>query len=1179
VLLNVSYRRTFFNFFNMLRLSVCRLVVALLLSLGAVAATAQQQNARETALNHLRAHASEFGLTAQDVSEVQVVREYTSKKLNVTHVWVQQMHLGVPVFNGLFGLHVTPNGRVVQTGHRFVPHLAEKINSTLPSLSAQRALELAATHLGILAQDIRLQEKKSERHWVFAGNDISEQPIEVAAAYATVNDGASVQLVWTMVIDPLEGADLWNIRVNAMTGQIVDKINHTTYCNFGHTHRLGERCEQATAPAVPAAEGSALNAVSTYRVYPLPAESPAHGSHELVTDPANTTASPQGWHDINGVAGAEFTYTRGNNVWAYDDLANDNSGSVAESVDGSAQLNFNQPVDPNAEPETNRKAAIINLFYMNNMMHDITYLYGFDEQAGNFQNNSYGRGGVAGDEVRAEALDSGGTDNANFSSPADGTPGRMQMYKWSRSGGNIVSVTAPSPVVGTYFGQAAGGWGGPITTTPVVGQVAIANDGTGDATLGCEPLQGSLSGKIVMVDRGICEFGRKALNVQNKGGVACIICNFANSTAGMAAGDFGGQVTIPVLMMAKNDCDLLRQFVNDGLTISLAQPVVPGPDFLDGDFDNGIIAHEYGHGISNRLTGVGAGCLGNEEQMGEGWSDFMTLVMTTKAGDMPDQNRGIGTYVTREPNNGTGIRRYPYNTNMTISPVTYATVAENTGVHAIGEVWAAMLWDLYWAMVDQYGFDADWTNTNSGNARALQLVMDGMKLQPCNPGFKDGFNAIMAADELAFNGADTCLISQVFARRGLGLTADQGTAASAADGVENFEPIPTCVKELKITKSTTTPTINPGDIITYKITVTNHKDEAVTNVLVSDQLPAGLTFIGSTNGGTSNGSSVNWDLGTMASGQVRVLTYTAQSGPTGSIGLYSDQMEVSDDWFPISNTGSAQFQLQNSIKVSGQSAWFCTEPAEVSDAFILKTTPFTVTGANPVLRFANRYDTESGKDAGFVEFQKDGESNWNRILKEKGFRGGYTGGVDYATIAIPFLNGFSGSSQGWTQSYFDIKQFDGQSIFWRYRFVSNATVGGGGWYIDDAEVFDMFNYDGEACVTSTQGDAACAKAPNRGVIVNPGAVSTTQLDEGTMGLSVQPNPAHDLMYVSVSQAVSDRAMLSLVGMDGRLVWQRNAGNLQPGQALAIDVAAVPAGIYLLRLDSAAGISVVKVAID
>ena len=44
----------------------------------------------------------------------------------------------------------------------------------------------------------------------------------------------------------------------------------------------------------------------------------------------------------------------------------------------------------------------------------------------------------------------------------------------------------------------------------------------------------------------------------------------------------------------------------------------------DSDLDNGVIAHEYGHGISNRLTGgpTTVTCLNNAEQMGEGWSDW-----------------------------------------------------------------------------------------------------------------------------------------------------------------------------------------------------------------------------------------------------------------------------------------------------------------------------------------------------------------------------------------------------------------------------------------------------------------------------------------------------------------------------------------------------------------------------
>ena len=65
------------------------------------------------------------------------------------------------------------------------------------------------------------------------------------------------------------------------------------------------------------------------------------------------------------------------------------------------------------------------------MIHDLAPRYGFDEASGNFQANNYGRGGTGGDYVRAEAADGNGTNNANFSTPANdgGTP-RMQMYLW-----------------------------------------------------------------------------------------------------------------------------------------------------------------------------------------------------------------------------------------------------------------------------------------------------------------------------------------------------------------------------------------------------------------------------------------------------------------------------------------------------------------------------------------------------------------------------------------------------------------------------------------------------------------------------------------------------------------------------------------------------------------------------
>ena len=45
----------------------------------------------------------------------------------------------------------------------------------------------------------------------------------------------------------------------------------------------------------------------------------------------------------------------------------------------------------------------------------------------------------------------------------------------------------------------------------------------------------------------------------------------------------------------------------------------------DGDLSNGVIIHEYGHGVSNRLTGgpANVGCWRtSSSRAGEGWSDF-----------------------------------------------------------------------------------------------------------------------------------------------------------------------------------------------------------------------------------------------------------------------------------------------------------------------------------------------------------------------------------------------------------------------------------------------------------------------------------------------------------------------------------------------------------------------------
>ncbi len=78
-----------------------------------------------------------------------------------------------------------------------------------------------------------------------------------------------------------------------------------------------------------------------------------------------------------------------------------------------------------------QRAIVTQLFYITNWYHDETYRLGFTEQARNFQNDNFGRGGSGADRVSAEAQDCAGTNNANFGTPADGGRGRMQMYLWT----------------------------------------------------------------------------------------------------------------------------------------------------------------------------------------------------------------------------------------------------------------------------------------------------------------------------------------------------------------------------------------------------------------------------------------------------------------------------------------------------------------------------------------------------------------------------------------------------------------------------------------------------------------------------------------------------------------------------------------------------------------------------
>lgn len=738
----------------------------------------------------------ELNLSVEDIKEWTITSHHTSKQSGATHVYIQQLHQGIPVFNGIANFALK-DGKVFSMGNRLVDHIAQNSKYTTPAISPEQAIFSAAKALEIAAPTaLKPIEALSNKHFIYNNGGISTENIPVQLMYFETTT-KTIRLVWDLSIYTLDAEHWWSVRIDAQTGEMLDHNDWITHCRFDGSPFT--KCKHLHHKPLAYEAPEKTLAPNQYTVFALPTESPAHGAITTVTDPSDILSSPFGWHDTDGNTGAEYTITRGNNVYAYEDTSDNNSPGY--SPNGGAILEFNFPYINGSQPTTYIDAAVTNLFYMNNMMHDIWYRYGFDEASGNFQQNNYNNGGQAGDYVRAEAQDGSGINNANFATPPDGLRPRMQMYIWpfSSTSGHFLTINSPSNLAGTYL-AASSSFGPILPAVPVTADVVLLEDAIAPTNDGCDPIVNAaqLNGKIVLIDQGTCSFTDKVLAAQNAGAVAVVLVNNLGFLF-VAGGTPSSPITIPTIMTLPASANPIKAALASGTVVS-ASIDNAGISNKDSDLDNGIIAHEYGHGISTRLTGgaSNSGCLRNAEQMGEGWSDWFGLMLTLEPGDQGGDIRGIGTYVKGEPNTGPGIRPAPYSTDFAVNSFTYGNSNNASAIsqpHGVGFIFATALWDLNWALVDFYGGtpDPDLYNGTGGNNIAMSLVIEGLKLQPCSPGMIDGRDAILQADQLLYNGAHECIIWEVFAKRGFGFSASQGSTASRVDQTEAFDLSPTCM--------------------------------------------------------------------------------------------------------------------------------------------------------------------------------------------------------------------------------------------------------------------------------------------------------------------------------------------------------------------------------------------------
>lgn len=719
--------------------------------------------------------------SAGRIPDFVIQQEDYSRSMKGTVIKMQQTVNDIPVYNNV-ATALVKEGKV--------NYFSDNLAQSYTVLKQNTNLKDPQTLLRSVFNQLNIQG--AEKYFLAGFSDPTEGTVAKHRQVYFSRNGKLV-LCYEYHFHEAGGSKYWDILVDAATGSILHKQNLTLSCTFNHD---GKSADIPAAPAgIDAHNTSKFSAASpdnaSYNVFALPVESPNFGSRSIVSNPWFADASPEGWHSDGS---GHYTTTRGNNIYAYDDVAGSNSPGF--SPDGGSGRIFDFPFATGQPAQNSLSAATTNVFYTANKTHDIFYRLGFTESARNFQTNNFSKGGVGNDAVLAEAQDSSDLNNSNFFTPPDGTNPRMQMFLWTPSFVQRLFYNSPASAVPRQPNTRVAEFGPQLTPAGITGDVVLS-----PVIDACTPLMPtSMVGKIGLAERGNCNFTVKVKNIQEAGAVGAIIYNNPGATNFGNMGGADATISIPSVLIENPEGEFIKSTLSSGTPVNVTLKHDSATDqYADAAFDNGIIIHEYAHGITNRLTGNGYSCLNKEissEQMGEGWSDFFALMLTNQPNATASVPRSVATYAAGQNAAGIGIRPQFYSPDFGINNYTYARTngmefledgVMTPDVHSIGFVWATILWDLHWKYAEKYGYAADvMTSSASGSTRVLQTVVDGVKLQECNPTFPSGRDAIIAADIASTGGANRCMIWETFAKRGVGLDASAGSKGSINDQTEDF---------------------------------------------------------------------------------------------------------------------------------------------------------------------------------------------------------------------------------------------------------------------------------------------------------------------------------------------------------------------------------------------------------
>ncbi|QSX77491.1 M36 family metallopeptidase [Agrilutibacter solisilvae] len=506
-------------------------------------------------------------------------------------------------------------------------------------------------------------------------------------------------------------------------------------------------------------------------------------------------------------------YLTGNNVDAYSDLTfNDTADADAIRPDITSANAFDRTYDftlPSDGSSDQIKAALTQLFYLTNWLHDWYYDAGFNEVGQNAQVSNYGRGGLENDGMIVNAYYNIGG-GGSITLPPDGIPPAMSLHPMDVPGkSGRLSVTGQTTFTTTSVGHVRPNFMGPVNFN-VAADVVPGLSGT--STRGCTALTNAseVAGKIAFLDAGTCQHRIKVKNAQNAGAIGAII---GDATSPVGGGD--ATVSIPLLVLQPADTTNLKAAMAAGI-VTAQMEAQTEPYVRHHVLDNFVAAHEFGHLLVSRTIsngdGFNAGTFG--ESMAEGWADFVAMHLL--AGPDPNHDYNgvyafaphVGGGPASPPGNqsyyfsgGAALRRYPLSTDFAKNGLTFRHFVVDAALpprppepgrlppftsfngdeYHRGTIWATMLWECYTSLLR----DSERLTFAQAQDRMKRYLVTGLKLTPVRPNFIQGRDALLAA-MLAQDTSDFELCAAAFARRGLGAGAVHPTDFAGSGLVESY---------------------------------------------------------------------------------------------------------------------------------------------------------------------------------------------------------------------------------------------------------------------------------------------------------------------------------------------------------------------------------------------------------